>query len=319
MSNVETAPVEIECGREEQPEGAVHELLPGREVVLGGVRGMAVSRTLPHRDRRMVGAWCFVDQYGPADHDMRVPPHPHTGLQTVTWLLAGDVLHRDSLGSEALVRPGQLNLMTAGHGIAHSEESPAGRTGPLHGVQLWVALPEHARSAAPHFESHRELPVLSLPGATVTVLMGELGGAISPAKAYTPIVGAEASVFADTTAFLPLRPDFEYAALVLDGAAAVDGVDLTCGTLLYLGHGRDCLEIRTGAPARVLLLGGEPFAEEIVMWWNFVGRSHDDVAAAREQWMAADARFGEVTGYDGEPLPAPVLPATPLKPRGRVR
>ncbi|GHJ44789.1 hypothetical protein Cs7R123_21310 [Catellatospora sp. TT07R-123] len=319
MSNVETAPVEIECGREEQPEGAVHELLPGREVVLGGTRGMSVSRTLPHRDRRMVGAWCFVDQYGPADHDMRVPPHPHTGLQTVTWLVAGDVLHRDSLGSEALVRPGQLNLMTAGHGIAHSEESPADRTGPLHGVQLWVALPEHARHTAPHFESHRELPVLSLPGAAVTVLMGELGGAISPAKAYTPIVGAEAAVFADATAVLPLRPDFEYAALVLDGAAAVDGVDLAPGTMLYLGHGRDCLEVRTGVPARVLLLGGEPFAEEIVMWWNFVGRSHDDVAAAREQWMSADDRFGTVTGYDGAPLPAPVLPATPLKPRGRTR
>lgn len=320
MSNVEAAPVETACGHEQVPDGPTHELMPGREVVLGGTRGMAVSRTLPHKERRMVGAWCFVDQYGPADHDMRVAPHPHTGLQTVSWLVAGEILHRDSIGSAALIRPGQLNLMTAGHGIAHSEESPAERTGPLHGVQLWVALPEQARSVAPAFAHHADLPVLTRPGAAITVLMGELAGAVSPARAYTPIVGAEAALDADATVTLPLRPDFEYAALVLDGAADVDGVPLSPGTLLYLGRERTSLELAAaGGAARVLLLGGEPFEEEIVMWWNFVGRGHDDVAAAREQWMAADARFGEVRGYDGAPLPAPALPNAQLKPRGRRR
>lgn len=319
MSNVETAPAETACGHEPVPDGPTHELLPGREVVLGGPRGMAVSRTLPHRDRRMVGAWCFVDQYGPADHDMRVPPHPHTGLQTVSWLVTGEVLHRDSIGSEALIRPGQLNLMTAGHGIAHSEESPAQRTELLHGVQLWVALPAEARAVAPAFAHHPELPVLTRPGVTVTVLMGELDGAVSPAKAYTPLVGAEAALAAGAEVTLPLRPDFEYAVLVLDGAARVDGVALEPGTLLYLGRERAALELSAAEPARVLLLGGEPFAEEIVMWWNFVGRSHDDVVAAREQWAAADARFGEVTGFDGPRLPAPALPNAPLKPRGRRR
>lgn len=319
MSNVETAPVETACGHEPVPDGPTHELLPGREVVLGGPRGMMVSRSLPHKDRRMVGAWCFVDQYGPADHDMRVPPHPHTGLQTVSWLVAGEVLHRDSIGSEALIRPGQLNLMTSGHGIAHSEESPVPRTEPLHGVQLWVALPDAARSVAPAFEHHPDLPVVQRPGATITVLMGELDGAVSPATAYTPLVGAEAALAAGARLTLSLRSDFEYAALVLDGAAHVDGVALEPGTLLYLGRERTALDLAADGPARVLLLGGEPFEEEIVMWWNFVGRSHDDVAAAREQWMAADRRFGEVTGYDGPPLPAPTLPNTPLKPRGRRR
>ncbi|MEV4414326.1 pirin family protein [Catellatospora sp. NPDC049609] len=319
MSNVEAAPVETACGHEQVPEGPTHELMPGREVVLGGPRGMAVSRTLPHKERRMVGAWCFVDQYGPAEHDMRVAPHPHTGLQTVTWLVAGEVLHRDSIGSEALIRPGQLNIMTAGHGIAHSEESPAGRTGPLHGVQLWVALPEQARSVAPAFAHHADLPVLTRAGAVLTVLLGELDGAVSPATAYTPIMGAEAALDGGARLTLPLRSDFEYAALVLDGAARVDGVPLAPGTLLYLGRERTSLDLATDAPARVLLLGGEPFDEEIVMWWNFVGRSHDDVAAAREQWMAGDPRFGEVTGYDGAPLPAPVLPNAQLKPRGRRR
>ncbi|MEV0457456.1 pirin family protein [Catellatospora methionotrophica] len=319
MSNVEAAPVETACGGEAVPEGPTHELMPGREVVLGGPRGMMVSRTLPHKDRRMVGAWCFVDQYGPAEHDMRVAPHPHTGLQTVTWLVEGEVLHRDSVGSKALVRPGQLNLMTAGHGISHSEESPVPRTTPLHGVQLWVALPEAARAVAPAFEHHPDLPVVALDGAVMTVIMGELLGAVSPATAYTPLVGAEAALTAHAAITLPLRPDFEYAALVLDGTAHVDGVPLEPGTLLYLGRERTSLDLAADDAARVLLLGGEPFAEEIVMWWNFVGRSHDDVATAREQWMAADPRFGQVTGYDGTPLPAPALPNAQLKPRGRVR
>ncbi|GAB4056859.1 pirin family protein [Catellatospora paridis] len=319
MSNDETAPVETACGHETVPDGPAHERLPGREVVLGGPRGMTVSRTLPHKERRMVGAWCFVDQYGPAEHDMRVAPHPHTGLQTVSWLVEGEVLHRDSLGSEAYIRPGQLNLMTAGHGISHSEESPVPRTAPLHGVQLWVALPDVARSVAPAFEHHPDLPVVELSGASLTVIMGELAGAVSPATAYTPLVGAEAALAAGAEITLPLRSDFEYAALVLDGTARVDGVPLEPGTLLYLGRERTSLDLATDAPARVLLLGGEPFEEEIVMWWNFVGRSHDDVVAAREQWMAADPRFGEVIGYDGAPLPAPVLPNAQLKPRGRRR
>jgi redox-sensitive bicupin YhaK (pirin superfamily) len=173
MSNLEPEPRESRCGglATVAPE-PVRELLTGHEVALGGARAMTVTRTLPNRTRRMVGAWCFLDFYGPDDVDasggMRVPPHPHTGLQTVSWLVAGDVLHRDSLGNEQLIRPGQLNLMTAGVGISHAEETPVVHAPTLHGAQLWVALPDRDRRVAPHFEHHPDLPGLVDGGATVT-------------------------------------------------------------------------------------------------------------------------------------------------------
>ncbi|MET9344520.1 pirin family protein [Nonomuraea sp. NPDC003804] len=307
MSNIEPNPQETVCAAGEP----VRELVRGHEVALGGPRAMTVTRTLPAVGRRMVGAWCFVDQYGPETARMRVPPHPHTGLQTVTWLVAGEVLHRDSLGSLQPVRPGQLNLMTAGRGISHSEESP--RT-ELHGVQLWVALPEAARHVAPHFEHHGDLPVVRGPGHAATVLMGSFGGAASPASTYTPLVGVEVSV--DGTAELPIRPDFEHAALTLDGTLTVDGEALPAGPLLYLGLGRSAL--RVSGTGRLLLIGGVPFEEEIVMWWNFVGRTHEEIESFRKEW-AEGTLFGRVTGFDGDPLRAPALPTARLKPRGRTR
>ncbi|WP_066372325.1 pirin family protein [Herbidospora mongoliensis] len=307
MSNLENDPREAVCGGAGPGEP---ELLTGREVVLGGPRGMKVTRTLPTSGRRMVGAWCFADAYGPEPAAMTVPPHPHTGLQTVSWLVEGEVLHRDTLGSEQVIKPGQLNLMTAGRGIAHSEQSDYGR---LHGAQLWVALPDDARHTAPAFEHHPDLPVLTEPGCSVTVLLGELGGLTSPATAHTPIVGAEIVVSAQ--ARLPLRPGWEYAVLVLSGAAEVAGVPLEPGPLLYLGAGRS--EFHFSGDARLLLLGGEPFEERIVMWWNFVGRSHEEIVEFRRTW--ADGAFGPVPGYDGNPLRAPELPSLSLKPRGRVR
>jgi redox-sensitive bicupin YhaK (pirin superfamily) len=271
----------------------------------------------------MIGAWCFVDHYGPdniADRPgMRVPPHPHTGLQTVSWLVEGEVLHRDSLGNEQLIRPGQLNLMTAGHGIAHAEESPDDRPPMLHGVQLWVALPDTALRVAPGFEHHPALPTLTDSGARVAVLVGELAGATSAATAYTPLLGAEVWLDAGADVRLPLRPEFEHAVLGLSGSVRVDGVPLTPGPLLYLGCGRSDLAVQgDDQPSRVLLLGGEPFDEQIVMWWNFVGRSHDEIVQARADWMAG-RRFGPVLGYRGDPLPAPAMPTTQLKPRGRLR
>lgn len=307
MSNLENDPHEAVCGGESPGEP---ELLTGRDVVLGGTRGMRVTRTLPTAGRRMVGAWCFADAYGPEPAAMTVPPHPHTGLQTVSWLVEGEVLHRDTLGSEQVIKPGQLNLMTAGRGIAHSEQSDYGR---LHGAQLWVALPEDARRTAPAFEHHPDLPVLTEPGCSVTVLLGELGGMTSPATVHTPIAGAEVVVTAPS--WLPLRPGWEYAVLVLSGTAEVEGAPLSPGPLLYLGAGRTSVEL--GGDARLLLLGGEPFEERIVMWWNFVGRSHDEIAEFRRTW--AEGAFGPVPGYDGDPLRAPELPSLPLKPRGRVR
>jgi quercetin 2,3-dioxygenase len=323
MSNAEPNPQETACGgRATVAVEPVRELLPGGTVPLGGPRGMMVTRTLPNRNRRMVGAWCFVDFYGPADlttaPGMRVPPHPHIGLQTVTWLVAGEVLHRDSLGSYQLIEPGQLNLMTAGHAISHSEETPAEHSPVLHGVQLWTALPDMYRHMAPQFAHHADLPVLSDTGVTVTVIMGELGDARSPARIFSSLVGAEAALGAGSDTRLPLVPDWEYAAMVLSGTVEVDGLALSAGPLLYLGSGRSDLGLRSEGSGRVLLMGGEPFDEQIVMWWNFIGRDHDEIVAAREDWMSGQ-RFGTVRGYAGNPLPAPPMPTTPLRPRGRLR
>jgi redox-sensitive bicupin YhaK (pirin superfamily) len=279
-----------------------------------------VRRLLPTLGRRMVGAWCFIDHYGPDNiaeqPGMQVPPHPHMGLQTVSWLLDGEVLHRDSLGSLQTLRPGRLGLMTAGRAISHSEETPAEHAPILHGAQLWVALPDASREVDPHWEFHGELPVLEDAGLRATVIMGEMAGAASPGRTYSPLVGVDLALTGRTR--LPLEPDFEYAVLTASGTARVDGVEVPTGSLLYLGCGRSELSLEALSPSRLLLLGGEPFDEQIVMWWNFIGRSGEEIAAAREDWMTGD-RFGTVRGYHGTPIPAPALPPTPLKPRGRER
>ncbi|MFF5296668.1 pirin family protein [Paractinoplanes globisporus] len=299
------------------------ELLEGAPVALGGPRGFAVTRTLPNRQRRLVGAWCFLDAYGPHDlgdsPGMRVGPHPHTGLQTVTWLVAGEVLHRDSLGNLQEIRPGQLNLMTAGRGISHAEETPGTHSPVLHGVQLWVALPHADRDMPPAFAHHSDLPVVAFGDVTATVLMGTLADATSPARTHTPLVGAELTLAAGASATVPLKSDFEYAVLALDGAATVDDATLKPGPLLYLGSGRPSLRLATSSPSKVLLLGGEPFSERLVMWWNFVAREHDEIVQMRLDWESHTPRFGEVHGYDGPPMPAPAMPLTRLVPRGRVR
>jgi len=323
MSNLERDPHEQSCSAHPALEPVV-ELLEPRKVWLG--RTQQVRRLLPHKERRMVGAWCFVDHYGPDDirdqPGMWVPPHPHSSLQTVSWLFEGEVLHRDSVGNEALVRPGELNIMTAGPGIAHAEESHDQRAHPIvHGAQLWVALPEDARNAvAPRFDQYDGLPALELDGVRGTVMVGEVGGVGSPAASYTPLVGADLTV--DGTATVPLTGEYEYAVLVVDGPVTVEQQRAAGGEMAYLGCGRD--SFRFTGPGRLLLLGGEPFAEEIVMWWNFIGRSHDEIVALRNEWNAgpdggSTERFGVVHGFTGGPLRAPDLPNTHLKPRGRTR
>ncbi len=277
---------------------------------LARVGDIEVRRLLPLRQRRSVGAWCFVDHYGPASVDgvagMQVPPHPHIGLQTVTWLIEGTVLHRDSLGSEQLIRPGQLNLMTAGHGIAHSEESPEDHDPSLHGVQLWLALPDAHRQVAPGFEHLTDLPRLRAGGLDVTVFAGSLAGVTSPARVFSPLVGAEISAPVDAAGTLPLRPSHEHVIFTAFGTAAVEGAPLGPGSLLYLPALRDRVAIAASAGARLFLLGGEPLGETLLMWWNFVGRTPEDIAGAARDW-AQGQRFGTVTGYHGAPLPAPPL------------
>lgn len=289
-------------------------LLSRREVPLGGVRGVKVSRWLPQRSLPMVGAWCFLDRIGPQRVDMQVLPHPHTGLQTVTWPLAGEVRHRDSLGSDVVLRPGELNLMTSGHGIAHSETT-LGQQPLLHALQLWVALPLGLASGPARFEQHRDLPLVELPGAQVTVFVGELLSETSPARVHTPLLGAQVTVRPGVPVTVPLREGFEHAVLVLDGAAAVAGVQLDDG-LLHLGAGASELVISSLGGCQLLLLGGEPFQEDLVMWWNFLGRSHEEVAQARADWEAVgQQRFGDVPGHDAQRIPAPPMPGVRLTPR----
>jgi redox-sensitive bicupin YhaK (pirin superfamily) len=320
MSNLEAAPAEVLC--QDRPGAASGvTVLAARDVPLGGPRAMRVRRTLPQRQRSLVGAWCFADHYGPQDVSgtggMDVAPHPHTGLQTASWLFSGEVEHRDSLGTHALVRPGELNLMTGGHGIAHSEVSTP-ETTTLHGVQLWIALPDEHRHTTRAFR-HYAPPRLALPGASARVFLGSLAGNTSPVPTFTPLLGAELVLDPGARVALEVDPGFEHGILQDTGTAAITDTSLAIGELAYVAPGERRLELaNTGAgPARVLVLGGAPFAEEIVMWWNFVGRSHEEIAAFREAWQAGSDQFGAVEGYSGTPvrLPAPALPRARLTPR----
>jgi redox-sensitive bicupin YhaK (pirin superfamily) len=283
------------------------EITPSHEARVGAI---TVRRALPHRARRTVGAWCFIDHMGPApvtEHEgINIGPHPHIGLQTVTWLEAGEVLHRDSLGSEVVIRPGQLNLMTAGRGVAHSEEATGRYRGDLHGLQLWIAQPEATRQQAAAFEHHDDLPQVELAHGEATVLVGEFAGAASPARRDTDHFGAVLGLRRGTTS-VPLRSDSEHALVALNGSIAVDGTELVANQLCYLGPGRNQLDLIATDPTRLLLIGGVPFESPVLMWWNFVARTRSEIEAACDQWQSADSRFGEVRSPLAR-IPAPGLP-----------
>lgn len=321
--------------------------LEARDVPLGGVRAMEVRRILPHRELPMVGAWCFLDRFGPQEALMRVEPHPHIGLQTVTWPFVGEVHHRDSVDSDVVVTRGELNLMTSGAGISHSEYSVGDGPIPLDALQLWIALPDARRHGAPAFERHTDLPTLGLTApdgttsGTAKVVMGDLGGTTSPASAFTPLVGAEITVATRSTVRIPLRRDWEYALVGAFGTARVDTTPINTAPintvtdvttpipsdhhaaplgpheLLYLGLDRDHVDVTASEAATLFLIGGEPFESDLVMWWNFVGRSHDEIVEARDAWEAGSARFGHVVDHGDERVPAPPLPAVRLTPRRR--
>lgn len=320
MSNLEATSDEIACAA--TPRSQITVLRP-REVPLGGPRAIAVRRTLPQRERSLIGAWCFVDHYGPHDvaahGGMDVPPHPHTGLQTASWLFSGRIEHRDSGGAHALVRPGELNLMTAGAGICHSEVSVDPQAAPvLRGVQLWVALPEAARHTARSFGHFVPEPV-GLPGASALVFLGELAGYRSPVPSFTPLLGAQLDLDPHTDLALQVDPAFEHGVLCDQGPLVLGDTPLAVGDLGYQGPGAPVLTLRNpgDSPARVLVLGGVPFGEELVLWWNFIGRSHEEIVEFRRRWEAGDEQFGQVSGYRGrlQRLPAPALPPLRLRPR----
>jgi redox-sensitive bicupin YhaK (pirin superfamily) len=322
VSNLEEKPDEVTAAG--TVTGSV-EIMTPREVPLGGPRAMHVRRTLPQRHRSLVGAWCFVDHYGPdevADSGgMSVAPHPHTGLQTVSWLFTGEVEHRDSAGTHAMVRPGEVNLMTAGRGISHSEVSPASTT-TLHGAQLWVALPDSDRHTEPGFAHHAPTPVTG-DGWEARVFLGSLLGDTSPVPTYTPLLGAELLLSPRTTLVLDVDATFEHGALVDAGVLSVAGVETKQHDLAYVPPGSATLELTSyDEPVRLLLLGGAPFGESIVMWWNIVARTHEEVVAWRTEWQdqivdgrLTDGWFGIPVGDHLPPIPAPPLPNARLKER----
>ncbi|MDO5697857.1 MAG: pirin family protein [Dermatophilus congolensis] len=312
-------------------------VLDPREVPLGGLRAMKVRRTLPHKDISLIGAWCFVDHYGPTrvgvdGPGMDVAPHPHTGLQTVSWLFEGTIEHRDSGGVHGLVRPGEMNLMTGGSGICHSEVTTP-ETTVLHGVQLWLALPDSARHAPRDFDHYEPTPA-ELPTvagqATARVFIGQLPAlpeAASPVVVHTPLLGAELVLAPGTALSLDLDPSFEHGILLDTGSltlACDDGraTPVAEAELAVIDSGATSLGLTAGPDgARALLLGGTPFEEEIIMWWNFVGRTSDEIKAFRDEWEAGAERFGHVEGYVGERdrIPAPALPGVKLRSRRRRR
>lgn len=322
MSNLEERPAEVTAT------GAVCsgvEIMAARDVPLGGPRAMRVRRTLPQRHRSLIGAWCFVDHYGPDDvaetGGMRVAPHPHTGLQTVSWLFTGEVEHRDSAGHHAMVRPGEVNLMTAGRGISHSEVStPATTT--LHGAQLWVALPDADRRTDPGFAHHVPTPVTGA-GWEARVFLGSLVGDTSPVSTFTPLLGAELLLEPHTVLDLDVDETFELGVLVDTGVVGVGGVEAKAHDLAYVPPGRSTLALTSyDEPVRLLLLGGPPFGEAIVMWWNLVARTHEEVVEWRERWQQQITADGLVDGWYGvpvgdelPPIPAPPLPNARLKER----
>ena len=275
-------------------------------------KGTVIKRALPSREKRMIGAWCFLDHAGPVHfkqgEGLDVGPHPHIGLQTFTWMIEGTMLHSDSLGTvDQLIRPKQVNLMTAGHGISHTEVAPATET-KMHAAQLWIALPDAKINMAPQFDHYPELPVVEKDGVEFTILVGEFLNTTSPVKVHTELLGVDLTAKEKTKTRLSLNPKFEYAFMALEGTAVVNGHELDQDNLVVLEPGLTELDIEIHAGGRILLLGGEPFESPILLWWNFVGRTQEELRIAREQWINKDPRFGSIPSYIGESLKAPVFP-----------
>jgi redox-sensitive bicupin YhaK (pirin superfamily) len=286
------------------------ERLESKRAIVGD--GFEIRRALPNRRRRTIGAWCFLDHAGPADYPagggLVVGPHPHIGLQTFSWMIEGTILHSDSLGYRQWIRPGQVNLMTAGRGISHSEDSPADAAGRFQLAQLWIALPAEEREREPSFNHYSELPVVDRDGFRLTVLAGRFSGELAPPEVFTPLVGVDLVSPGAARTELALDAGFEHGIMALEGDASVAGERLSPGALLYFAPGRDRLSIDAPGPVRLLLIGGTPFGEDILLWWNFVARTPDEIERATRDWLAGE-RFGRVVGARGAPLVAPELPA----------
>ncbi|MBY6062810.1 pirin family protein [Pseudidiomarina sediminum] len=282
---------------------------------------LGIFRSLPQRQLRMIGPWCFLDHFGPvAPHDyqnFRVPPHPHIGLQTITWLLSGQLFHQDSLGYQQALRAGELNLMTAGNGIAHAEVADAQLDDPLHGLQLWAALPAADEATTARFDHYKKLPQFSLGDCRATLLLGEYADGErrhqSPAIQFHPIFAMQLNTPRVAVTELKLNPEHEYGIYVVSGR--VDTLDKTVQPheLIYFGSDRKRVTIELAADTVALVIGGEAFAQPVHMWWNFVSSDASAIRRAQQEWNAGHPRFGTVSGYQGERLFAPELPYSGLE------
>lgn len=278
---------------------AAIEVREGRTTTIGQ---MGIVRVLPTKNRRTIGPWCFADLMQADDLDrpppLEIGPHPHIGLATVTWLFSGSALHTDSLGTEQLIRPGQLNLMTAGHGIAHAEEGVDTdetweSTGTM-GVQLWLAQTETTRHEASAFQHVSELPETEIGASRARVLVGEVGDARSPAEFAHPTIGLDI-VLGGRTA-VPVDPGFEYGVVPIDNPVRVGEDIVEPGSLAIVPAGFDEIVLSArSTPARLMLLGGEPLGDKVKMWWNFVARTTDELTGAWRDWHSGNEdRFGPV-------------------------
>jgi redox-sensitive bicupin YhaK (pirin superfamily) len=289
--------------------------IAARHADLGG--GFSIARVLPSATRRTVGAWCFLDHAGPARFaagaGMRVGPHPHIGLQTFTWMIEGQVLHHDSLGNRQLISPGEVNLMTAGRGIAHSEES-VGDQGVVHAAQLWIALPGAQRQCEPAFVHHASMPVARVDGFRATVLAGSAFDLRSPVMLFSELIGVDFVADAAAHTRVELQRHHEHAVLCLRGVARIDGQAIEPGALHYAPPGRDRVELACDGAAQLLLIGGTPFDEALLIWWNFVARTQAEIEEAAADWNAG-RRFGDVLGTALARVPAPSTAGLRLKPR----
>lgn len=271
-----------------------------------------VRRVLPSRGRTMVGPFIFVDEFGPAQLEvgegMDVRPHPHINLATVTWLFEGAIDHRDSLGTFATIRPGQVNLMTAGRGIVHSERSPAEERqgGRLYGMQTWLALPDGAEEIDPAFEAQTALPVVEDGCARATVIMGELWGARAPTTTHAATIYAEIVLAAGGALPVDAEAD-ERAVMLVGGEASLDGQPLDPFVLAVLAPGA-AMRLTSQRGGRVMLLGGEAFATRRHVWWNFVSSRRERIDQAKDDWRAG--RFPLVPGDEHEFIPIPDRPTT---------
>ncbi|MFC0581119.1 pirin family protein [Micrococcoides hystricis] len=331
MSNTELHPDEVVCAAEDGHRQI--KVLEPRPVPLGGLRAMTVRRTLPQRGHTLIGPWCFVDHYGPDDvaatGGMNVNRHPHTGLATVSWLFSGAIDHLDSVGTSAKVVPGEANIMIAGKGITHSEFSTEDTT-VLHGAQLWFALPEEHRHMDPEF--HHYVPeVLQADGTELRVFSGTINGHTSPMEMPVELIGAELVMEPNARFELTLAQGREYGLLIDSGSVTIGEQPAAQEQLIFLGdcpdEDRTVTLVAGDTPTRLLILGGKPFGEQIMMWWNFIGRTHEEIVEYRARYQAeigAEGEFPtdgeEIFGSfpDGQPaaLPAPTMPTVKLRPRG---